>query len=173
MTSKMKAYKKKTKTSIKLLIGTAFALLLLVVLGFSSYRIDYDNNLKTKKETIKEMALEPFSELNINENWDVDVKQGTEYKLEYPIEFDRNVKESVNQNNQIITIGKNSFNNSSKVKIEITTLKLNKVNIRKASEIRINTFKSDTMTIGLEKGAIFNGDKNTFNNVTFSVLESY
>lgn len=167
----METFKKKMKTSIQLLIGSAIGFLLLVILGFSLYRMDYQNTVNDKD--IGALTLDPFSELHIHENWDVVLKQGNIYKIEFPNQDEAKVKNLVFQNEDELTINTNETNTPSKIKIEITTLGIKKLRIRKNSQIDVNAFKTDTIGIELEKGAVFNGDQNNFNHVTFSVLESY
>lgn len=152
------------KLSNKILLGGFLSLIAIVILFiiFMSIRpskrevtsFDYDNSSKLEGLNLLEDGFSDFSNVNISGAWDVEIRQGNDYQVEYfGREFILNEITSRISNNTLDISGSKDIpldldENNTKLKITLPNLK--RLNFKGAGEIDIEGFNEEHFSVSIE-----------------------
>jgi len=160
------------KTSQKILVVLAGMSLILLVTFLLVIRKDLQLfQIKTElANNYKVIPVDNFNALDFSSHWDVKIWQGRAYKVELAIDEASMLTPKLKNIDGTLYFDVDSTDNKGKItslRAKITTPFLHAIKAAKGAMISLNDFKSDSIKVVLEDGAVFKGEENQFEYTSF------
>lgn len=158
------------KTSKKILFVVAGLVLVYMVVALVILRNDVNRQLKNKYANYKELAIENFEKLDFSANWDVNIKQGNEYRVELDTEENDTFKsklQNIDGTLYFTVVNSNEKKHKRSIQANITMPSLKAIKAAQGTIIHLENFQSDSLSVIMESGGVFTGDNNHFKYISF------
>lgn len=123
-----------------------------------------------EEKLFKMIPVDEFEAADFSANWEVTIKQGTEYKLEVAVR-ERNtfqpVVKSINGTLYLSVDTVESAGIKERIKARLTTPVLRAVRSARGTHIHLRNFQADSLTVNIEEGSLFQGVDNSIKNISF------
>lgn len=163
---------KQMKRSRKIVLMIGGIVIVLLSSGLMVMRTDLLFALrKSESESnFKTVVVENFKALDFSADWIVNIRQGSEYKVE--LAFDKETlrtpkMENVNGTLYFTVDSLQSNDKSKSIYAKITAPALHHIKGVKGTTIHLRDFESDSISLVLENGCVFTGNNNHFKNISF------
>jgi len=157
------------KTSKKILLFIAgFILVLLVVyVAILRNRVQSMRSKTEIKHNYKTVSVDNFEKLDFSSPMIVRIKQGKDCKVEYTVEEDSVLKPRYENINGTLYFKVDSTENAESIHVRITMPSLQEVIASGGTEIQLENFQSDSLSVILGNGCVFKGKNNGLKRVFF------
>ncbi len=160
------------KTSRKILLlvaGLVIAALIIFIVLMKSTVKELHSKMDMKKH-FQQAATGSFERLYFSAPFIVRIKQGKVCKVEFALENDTMVKPILDIRNGTLYCAMDSAcqnDSTGKINIRITMPLLQEIEADHGTEIRLENFSSDSISVRLGNGCDFKGSSNTFKRTYF------
>ena len=160
------------KTSRKILLAVAGFILVLFFITIMLLRNGVQS-LQQKadlKHKYKAMSVKDFEKLDFSSHWFVRIRQGKTCKIESTADKNTLLKPTLENINgtlyfKIDTTAEKE--NADSIYVRITMPSLKEIKAVNGTEILIENFQADSLSVILENGCVFKGVNNTIRHVSF------
>jgi hypothetical protein len=157
-------------TSVKIMSGIAFVILVILAVQLARVRTDLRKYLqRTETTKYKTTLLDTFHTVRLSSNWDVRIRQGREFKVLLTI-ADTIYEPKLRLHDGILHFEMDSgwLAKKSIVHAKVIAPLLSNVISDRGSVIDIEGFKTDSLMVSLGEGCVFTGRRNEFGSVSFN-----
>jgi len=160
------------KASNKILLGISGFLIIYLITGLVALRNEAlemlsQAELENKYEAV---PVDTFQGVDFSAHWDVNIKQGKEYKVELAASEKGELKPILENREGILYFtveGYKEKETDEKINVKVTAPTLKEIKTVKGTKIHLANFTADSLNIILENGGEFTGDSNQLNYVSF------
>lgn len=153
------------KTSKKILLAVASFIIILLFITMMLLRngvksLEFKAELKHKYKTV---SVDNFEKLDFSSHWIVRINQGKACKVEMTIEEDSVLKpklENINGTLHFIVDTIIDKEKTESIHVRITLPSLLAIKAVRGTEIQLDNFQSDSLSVILENGCVFRGNNN-------------
>jgi hypothetical protein len=157
------------KTSKKILLFVAGLIIVSLVIFIVILRnvVQSKQSKSELKHEYKTVSVDNFEKLSFSSHMIVRIRQGKECKVEYTAEEDSVLKPGLENINGTLHVTFDSTENSGSMHVRITMPSLQEIKATKGTEIQLESFQSDSLSVTLGNGCIFKGKNNSLKKVSF------
>jgi len=157
------------KTSKKIILFVAGIIIVSLVIYVVILRNTVQSvRLKTGvKHDYQAVSVDNFEKLNFSSPMIVRIKQGKECKVEYTAEEDSILKPMYENINGTLYFKVDSTENETSMHVRITMPSLLTIRATRGTEIQLENFQADSLSVILENGCVFKGKNNSLKRVSF------
>ena len=157
------------KTSKKILLFVAgFIIVLLIIYAVILRNTVQSMHSKTEvKLDYKTVSVDNFEKLDFSSPMIVRIKQGRDCKVEYNVIEDSMLIPEYENINGTLYFKVDSTEKAGSLHVRITMPSLQAIKAARGTEIQLENFQSDSVSIVLENGCVFKGKNNSLKHVSF------
>gem|GEM_PF-1296872 len=160
------------KLSHKLLLGVAVGVVALLSTSIVTLRNHIDRVFSgtPEEKLFRVIPVEEFETADFSANWDVTIKQGTEYKLEVAVRDGNSYQPVIKNINGILYLSVDtvqSAGTNERIRARLTTPVLRALRSVRGTQVHLRNFQADSLIVSIEEGGLFNGVDNSIQNISF------
>lgn len=158
------------QTSKKIIIAVAGNFIALLIAGLLMLRNDLQPLLMSKpKKKYQAVSAGKFTGLDFSSNWDVRIKQGREFKVEFAAEGGTILTPKVENIGGVLyfkTTAINGVDSAATLHAKVTMPELQTIKAVQGTKVFLEGFEMDTLKVVLEGGGAFAGKNNHYKHVS-------
>jgi hypothetical protein len=159
-------------TSRKILIGVAGFIIVLLISVMVLVRNGVESMQIKANQKYKYVAMpvQPFKKLDFSSHWIVKISQGKECKVEYAAKDHAALKPKIeNIDGTLFFMIEPGIDKqlTGSIPVRITMPSLQTIKAVGSTEISVEYFQADSVSVILENGVVFTGKNNSFNHASY------
>lgn len=157
----------KTSKKILLFVAGSILVLLIVFVGILRNTVQSVRSKTEVKHNYTEVSAGDFEKLDFSSPMIVRIKQGKDCKVEYTADTDSVLKPIFENINGTLYCRPDSTDNAESIHVRITMPSLQEIKASGGTEIQLENFQADSVSVILENGCVFKGKNNSLKRVFF------